>query len=396
VSQSYSYTKANFSGLQAPYTAPSTGRLRRDVINDPAVPDTKALLSLIWNVGTEEATFTFSSALSGAEETALAGLVSAHTGEPLASTPLEVCLAGVDHSQGRMPSANFKPDVNSDPVVSHNWCKPESWWAYAVQKTEVSCNDVSLSQDPVADARTVWTPAPGYNDAAADPPERTEMINLRWGQVSTANMIPSRTSYYPVVEVDTGSGWVVQTEEDKDEAYETQAPSNDYAIDYANALITFHAALPEGASVRVSFWVPTSSAWVLFADPGKIIRIDEVEVQFSTDVGIRDTFLFKTRLGDTETNLATPREYPTLGAFVDEANRHYHIPARDIGHWRGQALGCDVHAWDYKGLKSMTSQAYEAAPGVWLPVKLTIQTENHKPAAGMRATVTVYVIEEDL
>jgi len=78
--QDYLYTYAAFTGLVAPYTKPDSDRLSDEIRKSAIVT---ALDHIDMDDGAQDCNIWFKAALSSGDETLLAGIVAAHSGEPL-------------------------------------------------------------------------------------------------------------------------------------------------------------------------------------------------------------------------------------------------------------------------------------------------------------------------
>lgn len=201
----------------------------------------------------------------------------------------------------------------------------------------------------------------------------------------------------------------------------------DYKVHYQNGIVEFFDAPPVGADVRASFWMPQNSKFHIVPLPGKILRLTQVEIQFSEDVSITDTVQFTTYgyLGALLLGLSPqeqqqvvaqyaeeliaqgedpmnpdpmaivtfrgPLRYKSMGDFMNEANGTYPgIPPttapKEFKKGRDLENAVITFPWRYQSVVSLFSSA-----GMYVVMEM----QNDVPLYGEFATATFYGFSED-
>jgi len=112
---------------------------------------------------------------------------------------------------------------------------------------------------------------------------------------------------------------------------------------------------------------------------GKILRVENSEIQFSSDIGMLDTIHFQAFVGDYP--VGDPTTYKTLQDFVNEAIGVYpEVPAIG-GVARGLQQSHVVFPFQYKTIKELASS---------LGLSIRIWLEDDKAYSGEFATATFY------
>lgn len=176
----------------------------------------------------------------------------------------------------------------------------------------------------------------------------------------------------------------------------------DYTIDYVAGTITFLSALEETNIITVTYHYENGSEWVLAPEPGKVLKIRKVEVQFSQDLVLTDSILFQPygpveiwapSLVDnpypagTMLPLGNPDVLKTINDYINDANGAFpSIPAIGGDGWRGTQVPTHIFQWDYQTVTDVRSS---------LGVEVRIKLQHDAPFGGSCTTATFYCLAED-
>lgn len=290
---------------------------------------------------------------------------------------------GINLRQASAPhTTNGKPRLQIDPpegvrldVVSPNWCDSTTWYEKAI---EVLAETLTDSGDGLT-----------FNSSSSN------WIDTTHGKLTGENDLDVK--YKPVVKV-------ASVEKTPDTPFGAGG-EGDYAINYAAGTITFHNA-PSSAPV-VDYWKAAGSEWTIKPAAGRILRITEVEVQFSENIDLKDSVIFQAyglvdvfapQLLDTADPagpypsgtlipLGVPTIYKTIRDYINESSLAYPaIPALG-GSSRGTSQPVRIFQWPYKerGTTDLKSSA-----GMEIRIKL----ENDQVFGGEMAVATFYGLSE--
>jgi hypothetical protein len=146
-----------------------------------------------------------------------------------------------------------------------NLCDPCAWYQKATQLIEQAMS--------TADDQTFTSGVSNW-------------IDLTHGRVFREDEVPNHAAYIPLIEVDTGGGFMPMTENT------WGASDNDYSIDYPNGSVTFNTPLQPTDQVRATFYHAGSSEFTIEPELGKRLKVLYVEVQFTKDVEMSGDILF--------------------------------------------------------------------------------------------------------
>lgn len=275
----------------------------------------------------------------------------------------------------RPPLPIGKPDTNSITIYSHDWTDKTTWYPKATRVVDEVATD---SGD-----RLTYTLANDY------------LIDTYHGKLVKEDYLKdgSNNSYRVVVKVND----VAKTERDPH-----VGSGGDYTINYYAGTVTFLSALAPSDVVKVTYHYATTSEFIVKPDAGKILSIDFVEVQFSTDVDLTDSSVFQPRgLVDVFAPQLTPDPYdsgtliPIQDPIIYKGMRDYQAdavrswptyPALGGSSWRGMSEQIVIFDWDYLRAKPLYSKY-----GMEISVKL----EHDVPFGGTYASATFYCAVED-
>jgi len=238
-------------------------------------------------------------------------------------------------------------------VISPNWCDRRTWYEKSVRVN----NEIFSSSDG-------WVT---YDSA-----DTHAWVDVTHGRVTGERAL--RGSYAPVVQIND----IAKKENDPGTV------NGDFEVDYYTGKVVFNSALQSTDTVKVSYSYISGSTWTIKPDPGKKLRITEVEVQFSDDVDLKDTVSFQLYVGGQPYGSAS--YYQTMYDFINESNKSYPVIPRlggSTGSWRAMSGPVNIFRWDYKATTDLKSSY-----GMEVRVKL----ENETEFGGKFAVATFYGI----
>lgn len=248
------------------------------------------------------------------------------------------------------------PENSRVETISPNWCDKTTWYYNSVQVEDEELTD---SGD-----HTIYNPAIS----------RT-WIDVTHGRLTQEHRI--RAIYAPIVKVNS----VTKTENSP------ESSDGDYSIDYDTGAVIFNEALIGTETVEASYYYENGSEWIVAPTSGKVLRLTQVELQFSTDAIINDSILFQLYVAGYP--YGSPTVYQTMQDYINEASLAYPtIPAMGGESWRGLPVPIHIFRWPYaeRGATDLKSSF-----GMQIHIKL----ENDIPMGGHVAIATFYGVSED-
>lgn len=236
-------------------------------------------------------------------------------------------------------------------IISPNWCDRRTWYYNSVRVN----NEIFSSSNG-------WV--------TYDSEDSHAWVDVTHGRLTGERAL--RGSYAPIVKVND----VTKTE---------NAPgtsNGDFEIDYLTGKVTFNSALQPTDVVKVSYSYVSGSEWAVKPDPGKKLRITEVEVQFGKDVDIKDTTVFQLYVAGQP--YGSGSYYQTMNDYINESNKSYPVIPRmggSTGSWRSMQEDIYIFRWDYKTTIDLKSS---------LGMEVRIKLENETEFGGKFAVVTFY------
>jgi hypothetical protein len=310
----------------------------------------------------------FKDVLSSENGGVLGGLIAVHSGEPLPEAVPQVSIAGViPTAQGRVPTAAARPVAPKLTFISPNWCDKTTWHQNAAQVTD----ELATTAD-----RTTYSV------------ENVNLIDTYHGKVTFEDALDKHI----VVKVNG----TAKTEQDPH-----LGSGGDYTVDYAAGSVTFLTERQIGDAVTVSYWYARKATFILKPEAGKRLLIGTVEIQFSDDVVMNDTFVFQAYgLVDvfapqlvpgipsgTKIPIGAPLVYKTFNDLLNDSNGAYPgYPAFGGTNWRALRKQAFIFVWDY----TVGQTALEAAYGM----EIHLDLEHDSPCGGTFGTATFYCTSE--
>jgi hypothetical protein len=271
-----------------------------------------------------------------------------------------------------------KPMDTLNHIYSHDFAKPETWYSSSVQ----------------ADQYVFGAAVAGQTEFSLP---HNNVIDLTHGKVTGEDFIktPADGSYVPVVQVND----VVVAQQNDFHYGNNNDPNGVWRLDGAPGEIWFKPGyINAGDIVKVDYWYNpfdinntahnvSGNYYSLFKvtpPAGQYIKIESIEVQFTTNIEFNDTIVFKlTAAGGAFTVME--KRHKTMDNLQDDALRVNPQAAASGGTGpRGQTNATSVMTWDYiSAFPIYSSQA----------MSMDIYLEHDQPfgpANNARATATVY------
>jgi hypothetical protein len=283
-------------------------------------------------------------------------------------------LATADH---RLPTSSIKPVAPKVTRISPNWCDKTTWYTGSLEVTD----EVAVDSGD----HTTYTVS------------HQNVIDAYHGKITFEDYLKDDygRSYRVTVKVND----VVKTEQDPYYGY-----GGDYTVDYADGSITFLAALQPTDVVKATYHYAARATFIIKPSDGKRLLIGAVEVQFSEDAIINDSFVFQAYgLVDvfapqlmsapysipsgTKIPIGDPLVYKTFNDFLNDSNGAYPgYPAFGGSNWRALKKAAYIFVWEY----AVGLTALDATLGMEIHVDL----EHDAQCDGAFATATCYCTEE--
>lgn len=255
-------------------------------------------------------------------------------------------------------SVEPRKDGNSLTLVTYNWCDRCTWYQGSTRKT---------GQTLTLDSGTTYKS------------DISSWIDLTHGRIYREDLVAAD---YLVKVYDDGVELTQRTP--------FTDSGGDYTVDYENGKVTL-ASTPTGP-VTADFSHENGSLFTLAPTEGKRLWVEESEVQFSTNVDLKDTVHFQafaTNPYDPEgpkIPITSKTTYKTAGDYVDEARGAYPIISAFGGSTRGLSQSHIIFPFKYIQLKELL-YSYGLEIRIWL--------ENDIEFGGERATGTFYCTSMD-
>jgi hypothetical protein len=213
----------------------------------------------------------------------------------------------------------------------------------------------------------------------------SKWIDLTHGRVFKENDIPNRDSYIPVIEVDTGGGFVQKAENS------WGLTDNDYTVDYDAGTVTFNAPLAPSDTVRASYYFGQDSEFIIEPEAGKRLKVLYTEVQFTKNVEMNSNINFEIWVynpQDPPNRIPYKIEtYKRLMDFFQESTGPFPvIPAFGGAGERGIQNDVITLPFAYQAYRDLKS-----SQGTQLRVRL----DGNTPLTGEFANATFYCLSED-
>lgn len=213
------------------------------------------------------------------------------------------------------------------------------------------------------------------------------VVDTAHGKVSNEDyLIPTASQTGSTYRLIVKVNGVTKTEEE----FGLSAP-NDYSVDYATGVITFHTAPANGAAITADYFYspPNAGSAMYFRPPsGGVLTITQVELQFSTDVVMNDeldngVFTYNPGLGAPPAKFLYPLSQVKIKRTRDLVNWSSD-PYPGIPAFGGGVRG-HTNPWVELHMDYISPLVLPAAAGA----ELRIWLKNHIPFGGEFAAATV-------
>lgn len=383
----YTYSIAN----DFPNGKVNTTKLHEEIAVSPIITSLSGI-----NTTEDVLTIVFKADLSSEDKTILdgdtsgpaGGLIAAHDNEPsinpvqpinFADTNGNIIPIQVD-SDGKTPIfIASKTSAEKFNAVTHNWCDKTTWYEASVKVQDETLSD-SGDHTTFNSANQYW-------------------IDTKHGKIFNEDILVKNAS----------NKWICSVSVDGTPKTENSPgdTDHDFTVNYAAGTLIFNAPIGNGHAVVATYWyspaTPGASAWTLQPPAGKKISLLRVELQFSTDIILKDTAIFQA-LGyvqifapqycpvpypeNTLIPLGDPIKYKTMVDFLGESNGSYPlypmIGGDDKGGWRSMPQPTMTMVWDY-----VSKTDIHSAYGMRIHTSLA----NNVPHGGTFATATFYCLQ---
>lgn len=315
----------------------------------------------------------FKDELSESDGYTLDDVVAAHTGVVI-NQPESVTIDSEHTSDNRIRVALEKSNTTTKTLFTSNWCDKTTWYEKSTRVVDEVASDDGY--------QTTYSLA------------NQSVIDTHHGKITNEDVLTDSDGY-------SYRATVKVNDTEKTEQDPHYGTGGDYTVDYVNGTVTFLSALDPGDEVKVTYHHASSATFTVKPGAGKKLTIEVVEVQFSKNVEIKDTVLFKVYgYVDVFAPQYTPVPYPsgtlipiktvvykTIMDYQNDSLRSYpEYPALGGSTWRGMTQPLLVFDWDY-----LRGSVLSSAAGM----EIRIEVEHNEEFGGDVATATFYCSSED-
>ena len=293
------------------------------------------------NISGDAVDIFFKDTLSAGDETILDGLVAAHTGVP-ATEPSQTVNIGNTLNLSPNTQVNTFPAKGDSPIiVSHNFCDPKSWYT----NSQLVTGSILLAD------------APGIQYSF---PANHNLIDVETGRISKSAKLYNKTTYNPF---DPASWRPLYLP--KIYVNDVLQSESAYKVTYVDGtgpnqkdFITFNTPININDVVKADYYHATDAMFRLKPDPGKILSIKMVELQFSINIAIHNrnisflTFVPNPYAGYALMQYGPGEIYKNVKNYEDESNNDRTRVLPPVGELRNERL---VWIWDYQTLTELKS-----------------------------------------
>ena len=277
-------------------------------------------------------------------------------------------------ADGRPRMAAEKSTAIRENFFSHDWADPTTWYQQSVYVASETATD---SGDHL-----IYTLA------------HSNVIDTYHGKITQEDFLKDAAGHSYRVQVKVAGV-------DKVEQDPHFGTGGDYTVDYALGKIVFLSAQNPVSAVTVTYHYENGSRFTISSPSGFKLLIEQAEVQFSTDIDLKDSMIFEA-VGIADYFL-TPAQmsaygipagigyqislqkfvYKSFSDFQNDAFKAYpSYPAMgDPTNWRAQKQPVTVFDWDYVSSFSLYSSK---------GMEIRMYLEHDIPCTGWMATATMY------
>ena len=294
-------------------------------------------------------------------------------------------------SDGKSVVSLWPAEGSRTTIITHNWADPTTWYA-----NSTAASGIDL---------TATTPYQVYELP------NSNIIDSFHAKIWEEDGLSSDYRVLCEVSSDGGTTWSGVAEEDP-HYKEVSGTNGDYIVDYSAGTLSFHSALASGTQVRAFYKhanvSSTGSTFLVAPTAGKSLKLVRAEVQFTTDVDLKDTVIFHTfgyvdvfapqLVNNVDPDYVTSfpsgtkipiskTTYKGMRDYYNEANGALPTyPALGGSGWRGVNVPTVVVKWDYAAMLPLSFAA---------GMEVRIYLEHGQPFGGTYATATLYGLSED-
>jgi len=271
--------------------------------------------------------------------------------------------------------ASRKPDAPKLTFITPNWCDRTTWYSAS-----------EYVEDEVAE---------DSGDHTTYELDNQNVIDTYHGKITFEDFLldSESRSYRVAVTVDD----VAKTEQDPH-----VGSGGDFTVNYAAGTVTFLSALTGTEVVKVTYHYENGSTFTVAPITGKMLMVETVEVQCSSDLEMEDSFTFQAYgLVDvfapqlmpgipsgTKIPLGDPLRYKTIVDIINDSNHSYPpYPVMGGSGWRSNTTPLYIFAWDYDVGSTMLYASYG--------MEIRINLDHDAVCGGTLATATLYCTSED-
>jgi len=290
----------------------------------------------------------------------------------------KVTIPGViSTDQGRFPTASARPVAPKLTFITPNWCDKTTWYGG--------------SEEIVDEVATDTGDHTSYSVA------HQNMIDVYHGKITFEEQLKD----------DEGSNYRVRVkvnDVEKTEQDPHYGADGDYTVNYAAGAFTFLTPLQPGDVVKIRYHYAQRATFILKPETGKRLYISSVEVQFSEDIVMNDTFVFQAYgyvqvfapqlMGppwnlplNTKIPLGDPLVYKTMNDLLNDSNGAYPgYPQFGGSNWRALKKQAYIFVWEY----TVGTTCLEAKYGMEVHVDL----QHDASCGGAFGVATMYCTSE--
>jgi hypothetical protein len=257
-------------------------------------------------------------------------------------------------------------------IYAHDFCKPWTWYMESTLKTDEIHNITGTPTTvTLGEATPIWLKG---RDLMNSHLISTYDFDVRVNDVAKTEQ--DYVHYKNLYQIDGGAeDW-------------SQHPG-DYYYDRENNNLVFHTPLVDGDVVKITYYYVdnTKSERSRFrvqspaSHPNHYVKIETIEVDFSTDIKLRDTAVFQLWAGGGASLQMDKRYYKMDNYRADSVRPNPATAACGGVGERGMNSDGRTYTWDY-----ISAFPIKSSLGMWLDIFL----EYNEAFGGDNATVTLY------
>lgn len=308
----------------------------------------------------------FKDELVSGDVTTLDGLVAAHSGDPMPWGP-PIDTHGVPivtfprTQEDRAPEVAQAPRLVGSECIkaSHNLCRRETWWTESLRVTNGALTD---SGDGLT-----WTSPHDY------------WIDLYHGLFYAEEELVS--THGVTVKVDGA------TKTMRDPFADDWSGGGDYYVDFPSGHVIFQTS-QAGKGVTATYNYENGSGWVMAPSSGRVLLIEEAEINVSSDVVMNDTieYLIQVYVPGMGWYTVGDSYYKTIWQMIQECRGNHPVVPAIGGAKRGTQHDVIQIPFTYVADRSLKSSD---------SVRLLMRLKNNVAFGGEHSSVTFYCLSRE-